>query len=642
MFTGFTARAARGGVTLDVFGDPSPALVQTAQDAAGHAVLMGRLYYREDLRERLGPEAPAGGANDAALALAAYQARGPAGLADLEGDFSLALFDARTACLIGVRDPFGAYPLFWSQAGGSAALGTSLWPLTGPGPAPALDEDYLADYLMLPGAYLAEVDGERTACAGLRRVPAGSLVRLDLRGGPVARRELVSWESVEARPDRPEDVEDLGRELLHLLGEAVRQRCGSGPMACHLSGGMDSTAVAALAHAAVAGGTPPLHTLTLGYETLPALAGEAAYANLALERMPGVVAHRVRADDLLEYDSFGAPPPHDEPCPALGCMGTEQALLDLAARQGCRTVLTGFGADELFDVPPVHVADLLRQGDVRGAWRESAAWARAAGTSRLHFLWRCGLSHLLPAWAQDGWGPLLRGGRAPWRGQTERTVAPWVRPDFARRLGLRERALAGHRKTYPPGQPVRRALALAEIRSRVGDPTNWYLAAPRGLVQAHPFLDPRVVRFGLAVRAALVPRPGQPKPVLASAARGLLPEEVRTRVRKCGFDEAAFLGLRRNRRALEDLIDQAAPEAGAFLDKGALLECLHLAALGVAGHAALDRLALTLSLLRWLSLRRDWARLARPARSFRWGPPAGEPPLAGRMPLASACGEYPT
>src|SRR4051794_20563949 len=68
-------------------------------------------------------------AGDAGLALAMYREFGLEALERLEGDFALALWDARAARLIGLRDPLGGYPLYWTEAGATFALGTCLTPL---------------------------------------------------------------------------------------------------------------------------------------------------------------------------------------------------------------------------------------------------------------------------------------------------------------------------------------------------------------------------------------------------------------------------------------------------------------------------------------------------------------------------------
>jgi asparagine synthase (glutamine-hydrolysing) len=133
---------------------------------------------------------------------------------------------------------------------------------------------------------------------------------------------------------------------------------------------------------------------------------------------------------------------------------------------------------------------------------------------------------------------------------------------------------------------------------------------------AHPFLDTRLLRFALGVRARLHPAPGRQKLILAEALRGVLPEEIRNRTGKGNFNEAHVLGLRRNASRLEALIRQAPATCQEWLDREALLRILHQSSLGVAPDAVgLDRMGLALSLVQWLSRHDEWLR--RPLRAAR-------------------------
>jgi asparagine synthase (glutamine-hydrolysing) len=142
---------------------------------------------------------------------------------------------------------------------------------------------------------------------------------------------------------------------------------------------------------------------------------------------------------------------------------------------------------------------------------------------------------------------------------------------------------------------------------RNGDGTRWYLAAPHGMVTTHPFLDPRVVCFALGAQTRCQTVFDHPKPMLAEAMRGMLPEMIRTRRRKGDFNEPYFLGLARNLLVLAGLIQQARIDDLGLFDKQSLLQCLNQAALGITtGMPALSRLQLTLVLLVWLQGQNAW------------------------------------
>src|SRR5437879_4913149 len=108
-------------------------LLTVARFAGSVAALAGRLYYRDDILADL-TALPSQflaecAASDAALALGIYSRFGRDGLARLEGDFAVVVWDAGQRQLIARRDPLGGYPLFWIQRGATVAFATRLRPL---------------------------------------------------------------------------------------------------------------------------------------------------------------------------------------------------------------------------------------------------------------------------------------------------------------------------------------------------------------------------------------------------------------------------------------------------------------------------------------------------------------------------------
>jgi asparagine synthase (glutamine-hydrolysing) len=578
-----------------------PALVTQAAMPGMQLVLMGRLYYRDDLRSRLDLSAldPRHSDNDAALALAVYRQKGLAGLDHLEGDFALVVWDAREQRLMGMRDAMGGYPLFWTVRHGIVGLSTHLTPLLDLLPSRTLDREYLAEYLMQPGFYMEEPADGRCVYEGIQRVLAGAMVVVHVPTGKVEQRRYWDWREHQVDP-ATDRIEELGAQYLDRLRSAVRERL-RGPTACHVSGGMDSTGVALVARDCLQG-SQPVHALSMVYEKLPGLARETPYLESVLGAR-GLTPHRIAGDACLDFDSFATAPVHDEPCPWLWRLGMERALTAEAARAGAATILSGLGADEMLDMRPYHLTDLLRRGRLWTAWSEAARWAGAGNSSVWKFLRQYGFDHLAPTWMRAGLGTWWRRGYASWRGQSEWTIAPWVAPDFAQRFGLRERARSNIRRTFPAGQPVALSLALAAIRAHSGDFSRWYLSAPQGMVLSHPYLDPRVLSLGLGIQTRVRPQPGGQKPILAAALRGILPERILSRPGKGHFNEVYYVGLSRNLQSLEALIQQAPIDELGLFDKSVLLDCLQQAALGNAANVhSLTRLNSTLCFLKWLTL----------------------------------------
>src|SRR5262249_13053684 len=116
-----------------VFGAPAASPVTFAEDptSTDAAVLIGRLHYRDEAIRGL-PASARGGlasATDAELALAVHRHLAAGGLTRLEGEFSLVIWEPRRRRLLALRDPFGAWPLYWTTDGPGVAVSTHLAPL---------------------------------------------------------------------------------------------------------------------------------------------------------------------------------------------------------------------------------------------------------------------------------------------------------------------------------------------------------------------------------------------------------------------------------------------------------------------------------------------------------------------------------
>jgi asparagine synthase (glutamine-hydrolysing) len=401
-----------------------------------------------------------------------------------------------------------------------------------------------------------------------------------------------------------QELAELGARYRELLRQAVRVRL-AGPTAAHVSGGLDSTTVALLAATELQrSGEGPLHSISLVYESMAVLAQEQEVIRTAVGHK-GLVPHFIRGDELLDFATYAAPPEHEEPWPWLSMAGTEMARVAEAAGAGVATVLTGQGADELLDMGPYHLTDLLRRGRWLRAWREACAAARGENCGVWPILFPFGLQNLLPLWLRDGFAPLVRGGYADWLHMGEFTIPPWIRPEYARRHGLRERAIARARRFRRPDCPTRvLAIALEKIAGRSGDLGRWYLSAPRGILVEHPFLDPRLLCFLLGVHARVPPPPRTvAKPILVEAAKDILPDAIRLRNKAGFFNEPYFRGITLHAAELERMLRSADSRMPDWLNTEVLVHCIRQSALGIGNdRIQMDRLNVTLSWLKWLSI----------------------------------------
>ena len=197
MQVGFAVVIKDGQVAFQFLGrrpeDPR-SLVSHARHGRQHAVLMGRLTYRSELARRLPPEfVPSDLEDDAALALAGYRCWGPEGLTRLEGSYAVVVWDGDNRRLVGSRDPFGGYPLFWTGQPGALGCGTCLPPLVRLAPRPSLNLEYLAEFLALPAGVVVEPRTRHCVYEGLYRVGPGSIIEADSSDGAVRERSYWDW-----------------------------------------------------------------------------------------------------------------------------------------------------------------------------------------------------------------------------------------------------------------------------------------------------------------------------------------------------------------------------------------------------------------------------------------------------------------
>ena len=270
---------------------------------------------------------------DSELARVAFEAEGAEGwMKGLDGEWAMAAIDREACTLHAACDPFGARPLrHWSSADGrSVVVASEAKALFALGIPAVLDEGALRFALGLQ--YLPV---GRTLFSGIGMLPAGC--RLDATGRRVA---LTPWHDPFAVP--AEGSEPTPSEAIAALRAAVRRRIpDEASFATHLSGGLDSALVLALA-AEVAG--PGIEAFTARTPFGPdetALAAETARyvgARLVPVEMP--------LDRLLP--AMDRAPWHAE-APCMNAHAGAKILIAEAVRgRGHKAVLTGEGADEAF------------------------------------------------------------------------------------------------------------------------------------------------------------------------------------------------------------------------------------------------------------------------------------------------------
>jgi asparagine synthase (glutamine-hydrolysing) len=272
-------------------------------------------------------------------AIAAWGAE--AVLARANGMFAFALWDRRARRLTLARDRIGKKPLYYGRCGRHVLFGSELKALRAhPGFDPEIDREALALFLRF-----GWLPGPRSIYRGIGKLPAGTVLVLAPGDGDLPP-PRACWSAraaaALARAPFPGSLDDAATELEGLLDDAVGRRMAADvPVGALLSGGVDSTLVAALMQRR---STRAVRTFTIGFREPK---WDEAPAARALARHLGT-SHTelyVTGEDALRVVP-GLPNVYDEPFADPSQLPT--VLLSRMVRSAVTVALSGDGGDEAF------------------------------------------------------------------------------------------------------------------------------------------------------------------------------------------------------------------------------------------------------------------------------------------------------
>ena len=521
-------RACIGARRLSII-DRSAAGHQPMVSADGTLVLVfnGEIYNHRDLRKELEPGCVFTSGTDFEVLLHGYRRWGGEGLVRrLDGMFAFAIWDASTRTLFAARDRVGKKPFFFHRDGRTMHFASTLNALTALLPGmPAVDPVAIDAFLVYQS-----VPAPLSIFRGVRQLlPAHFLeFHADRDDCRIERYWSVSYAQKTA-----ESEEEVVEHTDALVRTAVRRRLEADvPVGIFLSGGVDSSLVAALA---AQESSRPLEAVTLGFDD-PAF-DERRYARAVTDSL-GMRLHEETLRPALVADLPSIVWHYGQPLADVSIVPNH--YLAQTARRWMTVALNGDGGDELFGGytrPLLARATVPYRATMPAAWRRG--FAAAIGTPPSGPLRRLGLFASAGAGsASDAfvYDRAFRDFRSEAYQSSFLATLDGAQPDDMYRAvwdstnGVDDvdRALEGDFRTYLPDQ----LLAKADRASMA-----------HSLEARSPLLDHALIEYAATIPSAIRLRGYQTKHVLKAVAERYVPGFVLHR-RKRGFVMPASQWLR--------------------------------------------------------------------------------------------------
>jgi asparagine synthase (glutamine-hydrolysing) len=538
------ALEGEGPVRSHVTGSLAVAWTQGEPPAADPLCVVDGVVYA-------GLSTPPGGTINAAVG-AAYRRQGEALFERLRGDFAIVAYDATTDRGVIVRDQMGGRGLCWQQQGDRLTFASEvrwLLPLLSSRPGP--DTVAMAHWIGLSG-----IPATRTLHEGVHRLDAAHLLRFG-GGRPASPHRYWAPRYTEpTRASRQEHVEAVRAKLTDAVSRRTRP---DEPLAVLLSGGLDSSTVAAIA-SGLDDDRRPRRAYSATFPDHPTI-DEGHLIDLVCDRL-GLTSTRVVVrsgsvvDGAAEYiNNWHVPPPSPN-------LFFWFPLLRRAAADGMVGFLDGEGGDEVFGLSPYLMADRMRRGRVRAAFDLARQIPGGGDHLRFEHLWPFVKKFGVKGATPPSLHALVRRRRAstaylpPYLGAAARRafVESDVAAGWKRLPGPRWWAYLVSVVTQGAGVPI----AFDHMRRR---------AALAGLEARHPLVDVDLIEHVLTIPPELAFDTRYSRPLQRAVTEGLLPDEVRARPTKSTFDALFHDALAGPDLATaRQVLQPGVAEVGAYVD----------------------------------------------------------------------------
>ncbi|RCS22865.1 asparagine synthase (glutamine-hydrolyzing) [Phyllobacterium salinisoli] len=466
--------------------------------------------------------------SDTEVLLHLYDEKGPDCLAELNGDFAFAIWDAGRRRMFLARDRMGVRPLFHTTVGDTLFFASEVKALLQVPGVEAEMDPFALDQIFTLWTPIAP----RTAFKGIHELEPGHMMLVEEGRQAIRPYWSLCFPDLDAR-SRHTDERAAAEELRALLTDATRLRLRADvPVGAYLSGGLDSSVISALA----AGMTPEtLHTFSVAFDS--AEHDESAFQEEVATAL-GTMHATVRCGegdiatvfpDVIRFTE--RPILRTAPAPLF-------KLSALVREKGLKVVLTGEGADEVFAG-----YDIFKEARVRRFCARQPGSRIRPHLFRKLYPYLPGLNRQSAAYLAAFFGTGTDSSEDPLFSHKPRIRATGAAKLFFS-ADLRA-TLAGYDATeelasrlpaeFPRWHPLHQAQYLegrfllpGYILSSQGD----RMAMAHGIEGRFPFLDHRLVEFAATLPPEMKLKGLVEKHILREAARDLLPETILRRTKQ--------------------------------------------------------------------------------------------------------------
>jgi asparagine synthase (glutamine-hydrolysing) len=482
------------------------------QGSTGHRLAVTadvRLDNRAELTEKLGITAPIDSITDSCLLLEAYRKWGEDSPKYLLGDFAYAIWDEQHRHLFCARDHIGIKQFFYSLADGIFVFANDVGALIATALVPTdLNKEAIAHYLQ-SSRYINQ---RKTFYESIIKLEAASTLLISVN--EIARKTY--WKAEESPHISFATLDDYALHLRRLLEDAVRARLRTSyPVTSHLSGGLDSSAITVLAARMLSSEGKSPRVFNWSYMPESEEDPEcmewshaikvAAQENIPIEHIeitPRFVKKVYLAADFSLYED--------------NLYWEEASERALSAGKGARTILSGWGGDELISYGGYsYYSGLIRRGKFLRVFKSIYRNGRRNNRSLLQIAKRYVWCALYPFF--NNTMPGL------YKVEKDKDIFNVVKTEFA--PVVRATSPAHLKFQYGPHGEQKELFTHGHILSRI---ETWGASALRDAVEySYPLLDKRIVEFALGVpEEVFEPQNGYARYLFRSAVEDILPREV--------------------------------------------------------------------------------------------------------------------